>query len=188
MINSRPSPSARAGRPRKGAPFLIWAGGDQATGSVWEAGDGRATGCAPVSLGPQDSRTVTEPRPPQEPRRVQLGSLEKSGSTFSRELVLVTGPSDNRAKFTCKAGQLSASTQLVVQCEGLHGRGGWEGLAVAGHWGNSGCHGARTRVGQVKGRGAGRGPGLRWGASKPGLLFTSEPRSSHPSLKFPQLT
>ncbi|XP_022381027.1 nephrin isoform X3 [Enhydra lutris kenyoni] len=63
----------------------------------------------------KDSRTVTEPRPPQEPRRVQLGSLEKSGSTFSRELVLITGPSDNQAKFTCKAGQLSASTQLVVQ-------------------------------------------------------------------------
>lgn len=71
----------------------------------------------PVSLCPQDSRAVTEPRPPQEPRRVQLGSLEKSGSTFSRELVLITGPSDNQAKFTCKAGQLSASTQLVVQCE-----------------------------------------------------------------------
>nr|XP_019605525.1 PREDICTED: nephrin isoform X3 [Rhinolophus sinicus] len=63
----------------------------------------------------KDSRTVTEPRQPQEPRPVQLGSLEKSGSTFSRELVLVTGPSDNQAKFTCKAGQLSASTQLVVQ-------------------------------------------------------------------------
>ncbi|XP_045438469.1 nephrin isoform X4 [Pipistrellus kuhlii] len=63
----------------------------------------------------KDSRTVTEPRPPQEPRRVQLGNVEKSGSTFSRELVLVTGPSDNQAKFTCKAGQLSASTQLVVQ-------------------------------------------------------------------------
>uniref|UniRef100_A0A8C8YKT7 Nephrin n=1 Tax=Prolemur simus TaxID=1328070 RepID=A0A8C8YKT7_PROSS len=63
----------------------------------------------------KDSRTVTEPRLPQEPRRVQLGSLEKSGNTFSRELVLVTGPSDNRAKFTCKAGQLSASTSLVVQ-------------------------------------------------------------------------
>ncbi|XP_024589585.1 nephrin isoform X5 [Neophocaena asiaeorientalis asiaeorientalis] len=63
----------------------------------------------------KDSRTVTEPRPPQEPRRVQLGNLEKSGSTFSRELVLITGPSDNQAKFTCKAGQLSASTQLVVQ-------------------------------------------------------------------------
>ncbi|XP_019674234.3 nephrin isoform X1 [Felis catus] len=63
----------------------------------------------------KDSRAVTEPRPPQEPRRVQLGSLEKSGSTFSRELVLITGPSDNQAKFTCKAGQLSASTQLVVQ-------------------------------------------------------------------------
>ncbi|XP_003422368.2 nephrin [Loxodonta africana] len=63
----------------------------------------------------KDSRTVTEPRPPQEPRRVQLGSLEKSGNTFSRELVLVIGPSDNQAKFTCKAGQLSASTQLVVQ-------------------------------------------------------------------------
>ncbi|XP_039706024.1 nephrin isoform X2 [Pteropus medius] len=63
----------------------------------------------------KDSRTVTEPWPPQEPRRVQLGSLEKSGSTFSRELVLITGPSDNQAKFTCKAGQLSASTQLVVQ-------------------------------------------------------------------------
>ncbi|XP_032470334.1 nephrin isoform X5 [Phocoena sinus] len=63
----------------------------------------------------KDSRTVTEPRPPQEPRRVQLGNLEKSGSTFSRELVLISGPSDNQAKFTCKAGQLSASTQLVVQ-------------------------------------------------------------------------
>ncbi|OWK15953.1 NPHS1 [Cervus elaphus hippelaphus] len=62
-----------------------------------------------------DSRTVTEPRPPQEPRRVQMGSVEKSGSIFSRELVLITGPSDNQAKFTCKAGQLSASTQLVVQ-------------------------------------------------------------------------
>ena len=63
---------------------------------------------------------MTEPRPPQEPRRVQLGSVEKSGSIFSRELVLITGPSDNQAKFTCKAGQLSASTQLVVQCEGAH--------------------------------------------------------------------
>lgn len=48
---------------------------------------------------------------------MQLGSLEKSGSTFSRELVLVIGPSDNRAKFSCKAGQLSASRQLEVQCE-----------------------------------------------------------------------
>ncbi|XP_052617915.1 nephrin [Peromyscus californicus insignis] len=64
----------------------------------------------------KDSRTVSEPRQPQEPRRrVQLGSLEKSGSTFSRELVLVIGPSDNQAKFSCKAGQLSASRQLVVQ-------------------------------------------------------------------------
>ncbi|XP_005361306.1 nephrin [Microtus ochrogaster] len=63
----------------------------------------------------KDSRTVSEPRQPQEPRRVQLGSLEKSGSTFSRELVLVIGPSDNRAKFSCKAGQLSASRQLEVQ-------------------------------------------------------------------------
>ncbi|XP_058135251.1 nephrin isoform X2 [Dasypus novemcinctus] len=63
----------------------------------------------------KDSRTVTEPRQPQEPRRVQLGSLEKSGSTFTRELVLVAGPSDNQAKFTCKAGQLSASLRLVVQ-------------------------------------------------------------------------
>ncbi|XP_010346257.2 nephrin isoform X2 [Saimiri boliviensis] len=69
----------------------------------------------------KDSRPVTESRPPQEsqlpqePRRVQLSSVEKSGSTFSRELVLVTGPSDNQAKFTCKAGQLSASTKLAVQ-------------------------------------------------------------------------
>uniref|UniRef100_A0A2K6QR62 Nephrin n=1 Tax=Rhinopithecus roxellana TaxID=61622 RepID=A0A2K6QR62_RHIRO len=63
----------------------------------------------------KDSRTVTESRLPQEPRRMQLGNVEKSGSTFSRELVLVTGPSDNQAKFTCKAGQLSASTQLAVQ-------------------------------------------------------------------------
>ncbi|EHH29943.1 hypothetical protein EGK_10501, partial [Macaca mulatta] len=63
----------------------------------------------------KDSRTVTESRLPQEPRCMQLGNVEKSGSTFSRELVLVTGPSDNQAKFTCKAGQLSASTQLAVQ-------------------------------------------------------------------------
>ncbi|KAM4825496.1 nephrin isoform 1-T1 [Thomomys bottae] len=64
----------------------------------------------------KDSRMVTEPRQTQEsPWRVQLGSLEKSGSTFSRELVLITGPSDNQAKFSCKAGQLSASTRLVVQ-------------------------------------------------------------------------
>lgn len=97
------------------------------------AGNGRATRGPPVILGPQDSRTVTEPRPPQEPRRVQLGSLEKSGSTFSRELVLITGPSDNQAKFTCKAGQLSASTQLVVQCEGAHGRAGGEVWAAAGN-------------------------------------------------------
>ncbi|XP_010630163.1 nephrin isoform X3 [Fukomys damarensis] len=62
----------------------------------------------------KDSRTVMEPRQPQEPRRVQLGSLEKSGSIFSRELVLVLGPPDNKAKFSCKAGQLSASTQIVV--------------------------------------------------------------------------
>ncbi|EGW03698.1 Nephrin [Cricetulus griseus] len=68
-----------------------------------------------IRTGTRDSRTVSEPRQPQEPRRVQLGSLEKSGSTFSRELVLVIGPSDNRAKFSCKAGQLSASTQLLVQ-------------------------------------------------------------------------
>lgn len=76
---------------------------------------------------------MTEPRPPQEPRRVQLGSVEKSGSIFSRELVLITGPSDNQAKFTCKAGQLSASTQLVVQCEGARCRAGREYLAVAGN-------------------------------------------------------
>ncbi|XP_053523582.1 nephrin isoform X4 [Artibeus jamaicensis] len=63
----------------------------------------------------KDLRMVTEPRLPQEPRRVQLGNLEKSGSIVSRELVLVTSPSDNQAKFTCKAGQLSASMQLVVQ-------------------------------------------------------------------------
>lgn len=75
---------------------------------------------------------MSEPRQPQEPRRVQLGSLEKSGSTFSRELVLIIGPSDNRAKFSCKAGQLSASTQLVVQCEHA-GRAGGE------------CYGGRER-------------------------------------------
>ncbi|MBZ3887016.1 Nephrin [Sciurus carolinensis] len=63
----------------------------------------------------KNSRTVTEPRLPQELRRVHLGSTEKSGSTFSRELVLVAGPSDNQAKFSCKAGQLIVSTQLVVQ-------------------------------------------------------------------------
>lgn len=129
--------SALAGCPRKGAPFphhtdFIWAGGGQLNG-VNSEGNSRATRSPPVCLRPQDSRTVTEPWPPQEPRRVQLGSLEKSGSTFSRELVLITGPSDNQAKFTCKAGQLSASTQLVVQCEGTHGRSGWEGLAAAGN-------------------------------------------------------
>ncbi|EDL24018.1 nephrosis 1 homolog, nephrin (human) [Mus musculus] len=63
----------------------------------------------------KDSRPVNDPRQSQEPRRVQLGSVEKSGSTFSRELVLIIGPPDNLAKFSCKAGQLSASTQLVVQ-------------------------------------------------------------------------
>ncbi|KAM6223712.1 nephrin [Rhynchocyon petersi] len=63
----------------------------------------------------KDTRTVTEPRPPQEPRQVQLGNLEKSGNTFSRELLLIAGPSDNQAKFMCKAGLLSASRQLVVQ-------------------------------------------------------------------------
>lgn len=58
---------------------------------------------------------------------MQLGNLEKSGSTFSRELVLVAGPSDNQAKFTCKAGQLSVSTQLVVQCKRP---GGWPGSSA----------------------------------------------------------
>lgn len=66
---------------------------------------------------------------------MQLGSLEKSGNTFSRELVLVTGPSDNQAKFTCKAGQLSAFTQLVVQCEGAHGGGlGRAWRRLGGQW------------------------------------------------------
>ncbi|XP_077889215.1 nephrin isoform X2 [Ictidomys tridecemlineatus] len=63
----------------------------------------------------KNSRVVTEQRLQQESRRVHLGSTEKSGSTFSRELVLVAGPSDNQAKFSCKAGQLIVSTQLVVQ-------------------------------------------------------------------------
>ncbi|XP_070354924.1 nephrin isoform X2 [Equus asinus] len=97
----------------------------------------------------KDSRTVTEPRPPQEPRRVQLGSLEKSGSTFSRELVLVTGPSDNQAKFTCKAGQLSASTQFVVQCEGARpgeARAGWPRRGPSRRRaGDSRCRSAGTR-------------------------------------------
>lgn len=83
-------------------------------------------------LGPQDSRPVSEPRQSQEPRRVQLGSVEKSGSTFSRELVLIIGPPDNRAKFSCKAGQLSASTQLVVQCKRTGSASGkcWRGGSV----------------------------------------------------------
>lgn len=98
-----------------------------------QSGEGKATHGPHVSLDPQDSRTVTEPRLPQEPRRVQLGNLEKSGSIVSRELVLVTNPSDNQAKFTCKAGQLSASMQLVVQCEGWKAPGAREGLAVAGN-------------------------------------------------------
>ncbi|KAM5134341.1 nephrin isoform 2-T2 [Callospermophilus lateralis] len=63
----------------------------------------------------KNSRVVTEQRLQQESRRVHLGSTEKSGSTFSRELVLVAGPSDNQARFSCKAGQLIVSTQLVVQ-------------------------------------------------------------------------
>ncbi|XP_021563320.1 nephrin [Carlito syrichta] len=61
----------------------------------------------------KDARTVTESRQLQEPRPVQLGSLEKSGSTFSRELVLITRPSDNQATFTCRAGLLRASTRLA---------------------------------------------------------------------------
>lgn len=63
---------------------------------------------------------------------MQLGSVEKSGSTFSRELVLIIGPPDNRAKFSCKAGQLSASTQLVVQCKRTGPAGGewWRGGSV----------------------------------------------------------
>ncbi|XP_026235887.1 nephrin isoform X2 [Urocitellus parryii] len=63
----------------------------------------------------KNSRVVTEQRLQQESQRVHLGSTEKSGSTFSRELVLVAGPSDNQARFSCKAGQLIVSTQLVVQ-------------------------------------------------------------------------
>lgn len=86
----------------------------------------------PPYLDTQDSRPVNDPRQSQEPRRVQLGSVEKSGSTFSRELVLIIGPPDNLAKFSCKAGQLSASTQLVVQCERTGPAGGecWRGGGV----------------------------------------------------------
>ncbi|KAK2088261.1 Nephrin [Saguinus oedipus] len=97
---------------------FVWAGSTNPVGGVGGGVGGwwkRQGYQRPVTPGPQDSRTVTESRLPQEPRRVQLSSVEKSGSTFSRELVLVTGPSDNQAKFTCKAGQLSASTKLAVQ-------------------------------------------------------------------------
>lgn len=121
---------------------------------------------------------MTEPRPPQEPRRVQLGSVEKSGSIFSRELVLITGPSDNQAKFTCKAGQLSASTQLVVQCEGrtagLGGllrrgteRGPWlVGWGSGGGWGRGGCRRAQEAL--AAGRGLGP-PGRKPAGSPPHL-------------------
>ncbi|XP_058436435.1 nephrin isoform X3 [Marmota monax] len=43
----------------------------------------------------KNSRVVTEQRLQQESRRVHLGSTEKSGSTFSRELVLVAVPPTN---------------------------------------------------------------------------------------------
>ncbi|XP_057348998.1 nephrin isoform X1 [Manis pentadactyla] len=63
----------------------------------------------------KDSRTVTEPRPPQEPRRVQLGSLEKSGNTFSRELVLVTVPPTNVTILT-NASALRPGDALNLTC------------------------------------------------------------------------
>ncbi|XP_073081880.1 nephrin isoform X3 [Manis javanica] len=63
----------------------------------------------------EDSRTVTEPRPPQEPRRVQLGSLEKSGNTFSRELVLVTVPPTNVTILT-NASALRPGDALNLTC------------------------------------------------------------------------
>lgn len=114
---------------------------------------------------------MTEPRQAQEPRRVQLGGLEKSGSTFSRELVLVTGPSDNQAKFTCKAGQLSASIQLVIQCEGAHGAPGRDGFAAAGNrvsagGGSRGVCGCGVRVEALESR-------LPPGGSRPSLRLTS---------------
>lgn len=108
---------------------------------------------------------------------MQLGNLEKSGSTFSRELVLVTGPSDNQAKFTCKAGQLSASTQLVVQCKGSNGRVDWGG----------GLGQRVTEPELVWGGGGKRGTGRAW-CQDLGLLFTPESHSSDPFSKFPQLT
>lgn len=124
---------------------------------------------------------MTEPRLSQEPRRVQLGNLEKSGSTVSRELVLVTSPSDNQAKFTCKAGQLSASMQLVVQCEGLNDPGAREGLAVAEPEPVAGAVGVAEPGVAVKGRGAVKecqeSLGRAWGQGTD-LLFTSEPCSS----------
>lgn len=126
VLYSSPHSSTLAGFQGKEAPFP-----HHTNGAV--SGVMAGQGGPPVSVCPQDSRTVTEPRQPQEPRRVQLGSLEKSGSTFSRELVLITGPSDNQAKFTCKAGQLSASTQLVVQCECAPSQGLGEGLVAAGN-------------------------------------------------------
>ncbi|XP_048646979.1 nephrin isoform X2 [Marmota marmota marmota] len=70
--------------------------------------------CLAIGGNPDPSLTWYK-RLQQESRRVHLGSTEKSGSTFSRELVLVAGPSDNQARFSCKAGQLMVSTQLVVQ-------------------------------------------------------------------------
>lgn len=109
---------------------LIWPGGHQSNKVVSGlGGEGQGYLRFPSLSCPQNARVVTETRLKQEPQRVpqrvHLGSLEKSGSTSSRELVLVAGPSDNQAKFSCKAGHLTVSTQLVVQCEDAEGRDGW---------------------------------------------------------------
>ncbi|KAF7470240.1 Hypothetical predicted protein [Marmota monax] len=135
-IGGNPDPSLTwyksSGMPVDGNAFslshkgLVWSGNDQSNRVVSGlGGEGQGYLRSPASPGPQNSRVVTEQRLQQESRRVHLGSTEKSGSTFSRELVLVAGPSDNQARFSCKAGQLMVSTQLVVQCEDAKGRDGW---------------------------------------------------------------
>ncbi|XP_007491913.2 nephrin isoform X1 [Monodelphis domestica] len=69
----------------------------------------------------KDKKPVVEPKSAAEQR--SRGGVEKSGNTFTRELVLKLDPSDNQAVYTCKTTsnckatneQASASTKFHVQ-------------------------------------------------------------------------
>ncbi|XP_074074964.1 nephrin isoform X2 [Macrotis lagotis] len=69
----------------------------------------------------KDKKLVVESKSGQEQR--QQSVMEKSGNTFSRELILKLDPSDNQAIYTCKttsnckstSNQASASTKFHVQ-------------------------------------------------------------------------